>query len=128
MISTLVLQAARRGIPSVEPKPRRFCIEVVRTSPTSRYFKTYEGAASTSDGHRLPTSATNAPKSRPGPARSVTGTNKEFSAATQARFTPSSGFSRARTVIDTVAPGASEPDAGAASTQAGSEEKAHECI
>ena len=68
-------------------------------------FKTYEGAASTSDGHRLPTSATNAPKSRPGPARSVTGTNKEFSAATQALLTPSSGFSNALTVMDTVAPG-----------------------
>ena len=90
-------------------------------------FKTYDGA-STSDGHRLPTSATNAPKSRPGPARSVTGTKREFSAATQARVTPNSGFSRARTVIETVAPGSSEPEDGAASTQAGSDEKAHDCI
>ena len=90
-------------------------------------FKTYDGA-STSDGHRLPTSATNAPRSRPGPARSVTGTNSELSAATQARFTPSSGFSKARTVIATVAPGSSEPLDGAASTQAGNEEKAHDCI
>ena len=90
-------------------------------------FKTYDGA-STSDGHRLPTSATNAPKSRPGPARSVTGTNKEFSAATQALLTPNSGFSRARTVMDTAAPGSREPEDGAASTQAGSDEKAHDCI
>ena len=58
----------------------------------------------------------------------MTGTNKEFSAATQARFTPSSGFSKARTVIATVAPGSSEPLDGAASTQAGNEEKAHDCI
>ena len=91
-------------------------------------FKTYEGAASTSDGHRLPTSATNAPKSRPGPARSVTGTKSELSAATQALLTPSSGFSNALTVMDTVAPGSSEPEDGAASTQAGNEEKAHDCI
>ena len=91
-------------------------------------FKTYEGAASTSDGHRLPTSATNAPKSRPGPARSVTGTNKEFSAATHALLTPSSGFSSARTVMETAAPGSSEPEDGAASTQAGNEENAHDCI
>ena len=58
----------------------------------------------------------------------MTGTNKEFSAATQARFTPSSGFSNALTVMDTVALGSSAPEDGAASTQAGSEEKAHDCI
>ena len=69
-----------------------------------------------------------AERSRPGPARSVTGTNKELSAATQARFTPSSGFSNALTVMATVAPGSSEPLDGAASTQAGSDEKAHDCI
>ena len=89
--------------------------------------KTYDGA-STSDGHRLPTSATNAPRSRPGPARRVTGTKREFSTATHALLTPSSGFSKARTVIATVAPGSSEPLDGAASTQAGNEEKAHDCI
>ena len=60
----------------------------------------------------------------PRPARSVTGTNREFSAATQALLTPSSGFSSARTTIETVAPGSSEPLDGAASTHAGNEEKA----
>ena len=69
-------------------------------------FKTYDGA-STSDGHRLPTSSIKAERSRPGPARSVTGTKREFSAATQALLTPSSGFSSARITIETVAPGAS---------------------
>ena len=43
-------------------------------------------------------------------------------------MTPSSGFSNALTVMDTVAPGVSAPEDGAASTQAGSDEKAHDCI
>ena len=92
--------------------------------PPVDILKNYDDGAATSDGHRLPTSSTKAPRSRPGPARSVTGTRSEFSAATQARFTPSSGFSSARTTIETVAPGASVPDEGAASTHAGNEEKA----